>query len=127
MKKKLIHNLVIIFIFFCVSLIAQTDIINVGNTDGYIYKKDGKTPKNGVIVELQRIIRSDKNKKIEFKEKYLSNETGNDGMYWLKDLPVGEYMVKIKKGKKTIKLRKVDFFIMIYKGRTIQFSFTLLK
>jgi hypothetical protein len=72
-------------------------------------------------------VRSENNKKLEFKEKYLSSKTDGDGRYTKEDLPVGEYMVQIKKGRRTIKLQKVDFFVRIYEGRTIQFSFTLLK
>jgi|GEM_PF-3345293 len=126
-KYKIITGCIVSVLMLATGVSFCQEEVPTGHITGVIYQEDGVTPRRNVTLEFQRVIRSDNNKKIEFEETYLSSTTGGDGIYVRKDLPVGEYMVQLKKGKRTVKLNKVDFFVRIYEDRTIQFSFTLLN
>jgi hypothetical protein len=109
-----------------ITFASQSDP-ETGSIKGFIYNKDGQTPKSQASIELQRIERSNDNEKINYKEKYTSEKTDTSGKYLLKGLPVGEYMVRIRVNDKKVRVKKIDFFIKIFKDRMVEFSFTLQK
>jgi hypothetical protein len=97
---------------------AEENPPGTGNLKGFIYKKDGKTPRWGAQVLLEH----GKNGKI-----FESNVTDAVGDYKLMDIPEGDYNVKILMKDKSYKVKTVDFKIKIMDGKTTRLSFALKK
>jgi hypothetical protein len=89
-----------------------------GKCKGFIYKRDGRTPLWGAQI-LMKNVRSGKI--------FESNVTDGIGNYKLEDIPEGNYMVKILVKNKNYKVKKVDFLIKIFTGKTTTISFALKK
>lgn len=89
-----------------------------GSLKGFIYKKDGKTPLWGVQVLL---------KDVDTGEIFESNVTDGLGDYKLRDVPSGMYQVLLLARDRAYKIKKVDFLIRVFAGKTSTISFSLKK
>ena len=89
-----------------------------GKCKGFIYKRDGRTPLWGAQI-LMKNVRSGKI--------FESNVTDGIGNYKLEDIPEGNYRVKILVKNKDYKVKRVDFMIKIFEGKTTFVSFALKK
>lgn len=108
--------LLMVTVFF---VIPETVIAEgTGNLKGFIYKKKGKKPRWGVQVLL-------KNK--ETGQVFESNVTDAMGDYVVKDVPAGDYQILLLVKDKSYKIKKVDFQVKIFDGKTSSLSFALKK
>lgn len=89
-----------------------------GNLKGFIYKKDGKTPLWGVQVLL---------KDVDTGQVFESNVTDALGDYKLRDVPSGLYQVLLLAKDKAYKVKKIDFLVRVFEGKTSTISFSLKK
>jgi len=89
-----------------------------GELKGFIYKKNGKTPLWGVQVLL---------KDVDTGGVFESNVTDKLGDYKMRDVPSGMYQVLLLAKEHDYKIKKVDFLIRIFAGKTSTISFSLKK
>ena len=89
-----------------------------GNLKGFIYKKDGKTPLWGVQVLL---------KDVDTGQLFESNVTDALGDYKLRDVPSGLYQVLLLAKDRAYKVKKIDFLVRVFEGKTSTISFSLKK
>ena len=90
----------------------------IGNLKGFVYKRDGKTPRWGAQVLLKSVTTG---------KLYESNVTDAIGDYQLTDIPAGDYQVFILVKNKTHKIKKIDFLVKILEGKTTSISFAVKK
>jgi hypothetical protein len=108
-----------LLVWFPPSLPASEDnTVGKGNLKGFIYKRDGKTPLWGAQVLLKDM----KTGKI-----FESNVTDAVGDYKFLDIPEGNYKLKILVKDKDYEVKKVDFMVKIFDGKTSILSFSLKK
>lgn len=118
MRKKVLIVLVFLIFSFTTASANEPYQPNSGHLKGFIYKKDGKTPRWGAQVVLQDV----GNKLV-----YRSNVTDDTGDYELLNVPVGDYKVMIVAAEKPYKVKNVDFLINIMNQKTSFISFSLKK
>jgi len=121
-EKKLLKCITpyILVLFFIVLLPVQNyaQQADLGNLMGFLYKEDGKKPiKNAQVVITHR----------ETKKEFKSNITDKNGDYKIMNLPAGEYQVNIRYKDKPYKVKRIDFYVRIFPGKTTFISFSLKK
>ena len=90
----------------------------IGCLKGFIYKSNGRTP----LWNAQLLLKNVRSGRI-----FASNVTDAVGNYELTDIPKGNYKVKILVKNRYYKVKKVDFMIKIFAGKTTNVSFALKK
>jgi hypothetical protein len=64
---------------------------------------------------------------LENKKEFKSNITDKNGDYKIMNLPAGEYQVNIRYKDKPYKVKRIDFYVRIFAGKTTFISFSLKK
>lgn len=105
-----------LFILCILPLFSSAD--GSGELKGFIYKKNGKTPLWGVQVLL---------KDVDTGDLFESNVTDALGDYKLRDVPSGMYQVLLLAKDRAYKIKKIDFLIRVFEGKTSTISFSLKK
>ncbi|MCK4766267.1 MAG: carboxypeptidase regulatory-like domain-containing protein [Candidatus Aminicenantes bacterium] len=118
MRKKVLIVLVFGIFLFTAAAADENYLPNSGHLKGFIYKKDGETPRWGAQVVLQDV---------ENKLVFRSNVTDDTGDYELINVPVGDYKVMIVAMEKPYKVKNIDFLINILDNKTSFISFSLKK
>ena len=117
-RKNIVICIISLFMLFTfqTSILAQE---NTGNLMGFIYKEDGKKPlKNAQVI----IIAVKDDTKI-----FKSNVTDKNGDYKIENVPAGEYKIQIRYKDKPYKIKRIDFYVKIFPGKTTFLSFSLKK
>lgn len=127
-RHKIVFFVAAVFLLGSVTVFAagEDSQAPTGGLTGFLYKKDGVSPLQNASLELRKVIRYENKIKYD-KTIYQSNKTDESGEYRIADLTVGEYLVKIKIGKKLYNVGKIDFFVTIVEGESNKISFSLLK
>lgn len=89
-----------------------------GILKGFIYKKNVKKRLWGAQVLL---------KNVKTGKMFESNVTDAIGDYVIRNLPAGDYRVFIMVKNRSYKIKKIDFLIKIFAGKTTTISFSLKK
>lgn len=111
--------LVYLLLWFSLSLPgSQDNPAGKGNLQGFIYKRDGKTPLWGAQVLL---------KDMKTGKVFESNVTDAVGDYKFTDIPEGNYKIRILVKDKDYEVKTVDFMVKIIDGKTSTLSFSLKK
>lgn len=121
MRKNTVKRHVALFtlsLFILCTIPAVMAAAGNGNLKGFIYKKDGKTPLWGVQVLL---------KDVDTGQVFESNVTDALGDYKLRDVPSGLYQVLLLAKDRAYKLKKIDFLVRVFDGKTSTISFSLKK
>ncbi|MCK4766268.1 MAG: carboxypeptidase regulatory-like domain-containing protein [Candidatus Aminicenantes bacterium] len=121
MRKRVLKNnitWITLSLFFLFTLPSPAAAPGTGVLKGFIYKKDGNTPRWGVQVLL---------KNLDTGEMFESNVTDGVGNYELRDVPTGDYQVMLMSKDRDYKIKKVDFMVKVFSGKTSTISFSLKK
>lgn len=128
MKKRETIVFVSLFLFlltFAVSpVFSQTEDPATGEMMGFVYAKDMKTPVKNVQILLTEV--KDKKDKSE-KKVFRSDLTGEKGDYKIEGIDPGTYKVSIRVRNQQYKIKKVDFLVKIFGGKSSFISFSLRK
>lgn len=126
MNRVMVLVSLFFFIFSFSSLYtqAQTKDAALGEMMGFVYAKDMKTPVKNVQIVLTEI--KDKKDKSERKE-FRSELTGEKGDYKIEGILPATYKISIKVRNQLYKIKKVDFIIKIFSGKSSFISFSLRK
>ena len=116
------RKILVMILFFAVLLgianAAEAYKPNCGHLKGFIYKPDGKKPLWGAQVALQNV---------ETEMVFRSDVTDSSGDYRLLNIPAGDYMILILARERPYKVKKIDFLIKIFPGKTTFISFSLKR
>ncbi len=116
--KKVAPYVMFLFVIVLLPLQNYAQQADLGNLMGFVYKEDGKKPiKNAQIIIVH----------LESKKEFKSNITDKNGDYKIMNLPAGEYQVNILYKDKPYKLKRIDFYVRIFSGKTTFISFSLKK
>ena len=85
-KFKLVLSAVVLFSFVCISSYSLMSNTGGGNLVGFIFAEDQTTPIPGAILKLRNVNTGNE---------YASGETDNLGIFTLKDVEAGLYIVGI--------------------------------
>jgi hypothetical protein len=107
-----------LFLFILCTFPLTSLAAGSGNLKGFIYKKNGRTPRYGVQVLL---------KDVDTGQLFESNVTDALGDYKLRDVPTGLYRVLLLAKDKAYKIKKIDFLVRVFDGKTSTISFSLKK
>jgi hypothetical protein len=98
------------FLAFSLSIFAKP---SSGNLMGFVYGKDGKSPRHGAVVLL---------KGADTEQVYQSEPTGKTGNYRIENIDVGTYIVGLKINEDTF---NVDGYVEVAGGKTDTLSLAL--
>ena len=121
MRKDTVKKHLVMFtlsLFILCTIPTTVIAAGTGNLKGFIYKKNGRTPLWGVQVLL---------KDIDTGQIFESNVTDALGDYKLREVPSGLYQVLLLAKDKAYKVKKIDFLVRVFEGKTSTISFSPKK
>ena len=121
---SLFVSIMFLFILVSVPVYSDSTSTDVGEMMGFVYGKDMKTPVKNVQIILTEV--KEKKDKSE-KKVFRSDITGEKGDYKIAGIDPGTYKVSIKVRNQMYKIKKVDFLVKIFGGKSSFISFSLRK
>lgn len=114
-KPNFVFSVILLFSFLCISAHAFSKDTGKGNMVGFIFAEDQTTPVPGAILKLRNVNTGNE---------YASDKTDDLGIFTLKDIEAGLYIVGISSQEGDFNFNKL---VGIKSNETAKVSFSLVK